>query len=126
MTQLLQNRSPLGYGVSFYRAVVFLRRLLWLLVCGFMAVLCLEEIWQVKTDSEPYACLWGSEGPAGGLWYYASESVYLFHLACLAIWFLCGMFLCLSSRPRAGKFVSAHFAVSLMWVGTCMCGRIYE
>lgn len=123
---LLQRQPPLGYGISFYRVVFFLGRLLWFLVCGFMVVLWFEEIGQVRIKPDQYASLWGSEGPAGGLWYYASEPVYLFHLVCLVIWFLCGMFLCLSSRPRVRKFLPAHFALSLMWTGTCMYVRIYE
>lgn len=87
--------------------------MVWLLVCGFMVILYLEEIRQVIIQTERYALLWGEEGPTGGLWYYTSEKTYLFYTSFWVIWYLCGILVCLSQRKYAKKFVLAHFLLSM-------------
>lgn len=88
-------------------------RMVWLLVCGFMSALSLDAIWLVVTEPEQYAPLWGGEGPAGEFWYYESEKTYLFYNAFWAIWYLCGILVCLFRRMFAKKFVLAHFLLSM-------------
>ena len=72
---------------------IFSWEFIWLLFCGFMTIVWMSEVWDIKTAPEKYACLWGGEGPVARLWYYASESLYLLHLAYLIVWFLSGIWL---------------------------------
>ena len=91
------------------------RRFMWLLFCCLMGVLWISAICDVKTEPAEYASLWGGEGPVAGLWYYASESVYLLHLAGLVIWFLAGILLCLSRGRFRRNLLLAHFGLSALW-----------
>jgi hypothetical protein len=81
-----------------------------------MVVLWIHEIWRVKTKPELYFFLWGAEGPMAGLWYYASEKIYLLHLAGLIIWFLVGILLCLSQEQFRRKLLFMHFCLSMLWL----------
>ena len=49
---------------------IFSWEFIWLLFCGFMTIVWVSEVWDVKTAPEKYACLWGGEGPVARLWYY--------------------------------------------------------
>lgn len=89
---------------------------IWLLFCGFMTALWVSEVWVVKTEPAKYVHLWGGEGPVAGLWYYASERLYVLHLACLIIWFLFGILLCLCQWSFRGKLLLAHFGLSVLWL----------
>lgn len=89
---------------------------IWLLFCCFMTILWASELWNVKTGPEKYAYLWGGEGPVAQLWYYASEGLYLLHLACLIVWFLSGIGLCLCRWSSRRKLLLAHFCLSMLWL----------
>ena len=90
--------------------------LLWLLACCFMVALWGSDVWSVLTEPEKYAPLWGGEGPVAQLWYYASEGLYLLHLACLIVWFLSGIGLCLCRWSSRRKLLLAHFCLSMLWL----------
>ncbi len=90
--------------------------LLWLSACGFMVALWGGEVWSVLTEPEKYAFLWGGEGPVAGVWHYASEDRYLFHLVCLIVWFLAGMALCLCKRACRRKLLLLHCCLSMLWL----------
>ena len=91
-------------------------RILWALVCVAMCALFASEIAAVKMRPEDYAPLWGGEGPAAGVWQYASERAYLLHAAALAAWFLAGMSACLRGKPlRGNRLLIAHMALSGLW-----------
>jgi hypothetical protein len=81
-----------------------------------MAALWIQEIWEVKTEPEKYVHLWSGEGPVAGLWYYASEKIYLFHLVCLIIWFLAGILFCLRQGQFWRKLLFMHFGLSVLWL----------
>ena len=87
---------------------------IWLLFCCVMTILWASELWSVKTGPEKYAYLWGGEGPVAQLWYYASEGLYLLHLACLTVWFLSGIGLCLCRWSSRRKLLLAHFCLSML------------
>ena len=89
---------------------------IWLLFCGFMTIVWMSEVWDVKTAPEKYACLWGGEGPVARLWYYASESLYLLHLACLIVWFLSGIWLCVCRWSLKRALLLAHVCLSMLWL----------
>lgn len=42
---------------------IFSWEFIWLLFCGFMTIVWMSEVWDVKTAPDKYACLWGGEGP---------------------------------------------------------------
>lgn len=90
--------------------------LLWLLACCFMVALWGSDVWSVLTEPEKYAPLWGGEGPVAGVWYYASEGRYLFHLACLIVWFLAGVALALCNRACRRKLLLLHCCLSMLWL----------
>ena len=88
---------------------IFSWEFIWLLFCGFMTIVWMSEVWDVKTAPEKYACLWGGEGPVARLWYYASESLYLLHLACLIVWFLSMVSqTCIAACACLSEHVVAH------------------
>lgn len=95
---------------------IFSWECIWLLFCGFMTILWTSEVCSVKTEPEKYACLWGGEGPVARLWYHASEGLYLLHLACLILWFLSGIGLCVCRWPSRRKLLLAHFCLSMLWL----------
>lgn len=91
-------------------------------VCGFMLILNLDEIRQIITQPQQYSPLWESEGPAGGVWHYASENTYLFYNAFLVIWYLCGILVCLVPCSYTQKFVLGHFLLSMIgMIATMIC-----
>ncbi|HIU16921.1 MAG TPA: hypothetical protein IAB01_00555 [Candidatus Avidesulfovibrio excrementigallinarum] len=96
-------------------------RIIWLTLCSLSAALWLSEIWEVKRHPEAYAPLWSGEGPVAGLWYYASEQLYILHLAALALWFGCGMLLSLHKNPIIRKLLPAHVLLSVLWVLVSLC-----
>lgn len=89
---------------------------LWFLLCGFMTVLWGSEVWCVKTEPEKYMYLWGGEGPVAHLWYYASESLYVLHLACLVVWFLSGMMLCVCRWSCKKILLRTHVCLTMLWL----------
>ncbi len=89
---------------------------IWLLFCGFMTTLWVSEVWSVKTEPEKYADVWGGEGPVAQVWYYDAECLYVLHLACLIVWFLSGMLLCLCSWSFKRKLLLAHVCLSMLWL----------
>ena len=89
---------------------------IWLLFCCFMTIVWMSEVWDVKTAPEKYACLWGGEGPVARLWYYASESLYLLHLACLIVWFLSGIWLCVCRCSLKRALLLANVCLSMLWL----------
>ena len=95
---------------------IFSWEFIWLLFCGFMTIVWISEVWDVKTAPEKYACLWGGEGPVAQLWYYASESLYLLHLACLIVWFLSGIWLCVCRWTFKRALLLAHVCLSMLWL----------
>lgn len=95
---------------------IFSWEFIWLLFCGFMTIVWMSEVWDVKTAPEKYACLWGGEGPVARLWYYASESLYLLHLACLIVWFLYGIWLCVCRWSLKRALLLAHVCLSMLWL----------
>ena len=95
---------------------IFSWEFIWLLFCGFMTIVWMSEVWDVKTAPEKYACLWGGEGPVARLWYYASESLYLLHLACLIVWFLSGIWLCVCRWSLKRALLLAHVCLSMLWL----------
>lgn len=90
--------------------------LLWLLACCFMVALWGSDVWSVITEPEKYAPLWGGEGPVAGVWCYASEGRYLFHLVCLIVWFLAGVALALCNRACRRKLLLLHCCLSMLWL----------
>lgn len=95
---------------------IFSWEFIWLLFCGFMTIVWISEVWDVKTAPGKYACLWGGEGPVAQLWYYASESLYLLHLACLIVWFLSGIWLCVCRWSLKRALLLAHVCLSMLWL----------
>lgn len=91
------------------------KRLLWLLFCGFLALMFSVEIWDVYTRPEEYAPLWGSEA-ASAFWQYASREIYVLSTAALSVWFLAGVGLALWRRPAGYRFLQAHVVLSLLWL----------
>ena len=79
-----------------------------------MLILWGHELWVVMTHPEDYARLWGGEGPLA-VWYYASEAVYLVHLAGLLLWFLAGLGLGFGWLRRRPWLLPGHVALSLLW-----------
>lgn len=95
---------------------IFSWEFIWLLFCGFMTIVWVSEVWNVKTAPEQYACLWGGEGPVAQLWYYASENLYLLHLACLIVWFMSGIWLCVCRWSLKRALLLAHVCLSMLWL----------
>ena len=91
---------------------IFSWEFIWLLFCGFMTIVWVSEVWDVKTAPEKYACLWGGEGPVARLWYYASESLYLLHIVCLIVWFLSGIWLCVCRWSLRACLETSAFIVT--------------
>ena len=91
------------------------KRLLWLLFCGFLALMFSVEIWDVYARPEEYAPLWGSEA-ASAFWQYASREIYVLSTAALSVWFLAGVSLALWRRPARYRFLQAHVVLSLLWL----------
>ena len=91
------------------------KRLLWLLFCGFLALMFTVEIWNVYARPEEYAPLWGSEA-ASAFWQYASREIYVLYTAVLSVWFLAGVGLALWRRPAGYRFLQAHVVLSLLWL----------
>ena len=91
------------------------KRLLWLLFCGFLALLFAEGIWSVCTRPEEYAPLWGAEATSA-FWQYASREIYILYTAALSVWFMAGMALALWRRPAGYRFLQAHVVLSLLWL----------
>ena len=79
--------TPKKRGIRAFRLSIVLR-ILWALVCVAMCVLFASEIAAVKMRPEDHAPLWGGEGPVPGVWYCASERIYLLHALALAAWSL--------------------------------------
>lgn len=104
----------------------YLLRTLWFLACGFMVILWSQEIWSVKAHPEEYTGLWGGEGPVAGVWYYASESIYFWHMVGLLLWFLAGMLLSLGRGPfRRPRLLVWHAALSVVWLGyNILCAKL--
>ena len=91
------------------------KRLLWLLFCGFMAVLFAHELWNVLARPELYAQLWGAVATSA-FWQYSSREIYILSTAALAVWFLAGVGLALWRRPAGYRFLQAHVVLSLLWL----------
>ena len=94
---------------------ISVKRLLWLLFCGFLALMFSVEIWDVYARPEEYAPLWGSEA-ASAFWQYASREIYVLSTAALSVWFLAGVGLALWRRPAGYRFLQAHVVLSLLWL----------
>lgn len=62
----------------------------------------------------------GGEGPVAQLWYYASENLYLLHLACLIVWFLSGILLCLCRWSFRTTLLLAHFCLGMLWLAAAL------
>lgn len=81
-----------------------------------MCALFASDIAAVTMRPEDCAPLWGGEGPVAGVWYYASERVYLLRALALAAWFLAGVFACSRGKPlRNNRFLIVHMALSGLW-----------
>ena len=95
---------------------IFSWEFIWLLFCDFMTIVWMSEVWNIKTAPELYACLWDGEGPVPQLWYYASENLYLLHLACLFAWFVSGIWLCVCRWSLKRAWLLAHVCLSMLWL----------
>ncbi len=110
------REAPENPGLRLFRLSIILR-ILWALVCVAMCALFASEIAAMKMRPEDYAALWAGEGPAAGVWYYASERIYLLHASALAAWFLAGVFACLRGKPlRDNRLLIVHMALSGLWL----------
>ena len=96
-------------------------RAIWLALCGTATALWLSELWEVKRQPEAYANLWGSEGPVAGLWYYASEQLYILHLVGLLLWFGAGMLLSLYQGRFNRNLLTGHIFLTALWVVISFC-----
>lgn len=103
-----------------FSITIFSWESLWLLFCSFMTMLWLSEVWNVKTKPERYVSLWGGEGPVAQLWYYTSEDLYLLHLACLIVWFLSGIWLCVCRWSFKRTLLLVHFCLSMLWLAAAI------
>ena len=109
------REAPEKRGVRAFRRSS-ISRIVWALVCVAMCALFASEIAAVKMYPADYAPLWGGESPVPGVWYYASERIYLLHALALAAWFLAGAFTCLRGKPfRDNHLLIVHMALSGLW-----------
>lgn len=84
----------------------------WLLWCGLMLALCIEDAWTVWHDPSGYN--FGGEGPTAALWYYASPRTYGTMLALATVWYGAGALLCVRKGEVARVFLFLHAGISVL------------
>jgi hypothetical protein len=91
-------------------------KVIWGIFCLFGCTVFCEDFYQAFNHPEQYP--FGAEGPVAGIWYYKTQTAYLWFDVILICWFSVGILLCsLQHKFRSLKWgILTHCILTLLYM----------